>query len=156
VVSIRGNVDTRIRKVESGAYDGAVLAVAGLDRLSLLDRATQVFSVAEMLPAVGQGVLAIECRSGDQELEEKLAQVDHHDSRVAATAERSFLAALGAGCRLPVGAYAAVEQGTLHLEAMLADEGGVAHRARAAGPVTEAEALGRDLAHRLRREAAIS
>ncbi|HEY4686165.1 MAG TPA: hydroxymethylbilane synthase, partial [Dehalococcoidia bacterium] len=89
--SIRGNVDTRLRKVAAGEYDAAVLAVAGLERLGLLRQASQLFSVDELLPAVGQGALAIECRADDDETLALLALVDHKETRLAVTAERAFL-----------------------------------------------------------------
>jgi len=155
VVSIRGNVDTRLRKVEAGEYDAAVLAVAGLQRLGLLERATQVFTLRELLPAVGQGVLAIQCRADDVELVEYLAAVDDRPTRVAAEAERAFLRALGAGCRLPVGAYATLDGENVRLEALLADEHGRPHRGDAQGPASAAERLGAALAHRLRLEAGV-
>jgi hydroxymethylbilane synthase len=155
VVSIRGNVDTRLRKVEAGEYDAAVLAVAGLQRLDLLERATQVFTLRELLPAVGQGVLAVQCRTDDIELVEYLAAVDDSPTRVAAEAERAFLRALGAGCRLPVGAYATLEGENVRLEALLGDEQGRPHRGDAQGPASAAERLGAALAHRLRLEARV-
>jgi len=155
VVSIRGNVDTRLRKVEAGNYDAAVLAVAGLERLGLRDRATQVFSVRELLPAVGQGVLALQCRSADAELLDLMGTVDDRDTRVAITAERAFLSALGAGCRLPIGAYATVEGENLRLDALLADESGKPYRGGASGPCSAAERIGTGLAQRLRLEARV-
>jgi hydroxymethylbilane synthase len=153
--SIRGNVDTRLRKVETGEYDAAVLAVAGLERLGLVHRATQVFSEREMIPAVGQGVLALQCRAADAGLVEALLAVDDHDTRIAITAERAFLRALGAGCRLPVGAYATVKGETLHMDALLADESSKAFRGNASGPARSAEALGKGLAYSLRKQAGV-
>ena len=155
VVSIRGNVDTRVRKVDSGEYDGAILAAAGLERLGLGDRATQVFTTREMLPAVGQGVLALQCRAGDAALLEELSALDDRDTRAAITAERAFLRALGAGCRLPVGAYATVTGTELRIDALLADEAGKAYRGKAGGPAATAETMGRMLAYSLRREAGV-
>jgi hydroxymethylbilane synthase len=104
VESIRGNVDSRIKKVESGEYEAACLAVAGLRRIGLLDHASQVFEVDEMLPAPGQAVLAVEAREDDQEVIDLLHRVDHPPTRAEITAERAFLRRLGAGCRLPVAA----------------------------------------------------
>jgi hydroxymethylbilane synthase len=153
--SIRGNVDTRLRKVEAGEYDAAVLAVAGLERLGLVGRATQVFSEREMLPAVGQGVLALQCRAADDGLVEALQAVDDRDTRVAITAERAFLRALGAGCRLPVGAYATVTGETLRMNALLADESSKSFRGNASGPAGSAEALGKGLAYSLRKQAGV-
>ena len=147
--SIRGNVDTRLRKVAAGEYDAAVLAVAGLERLGLLRQASQLFSVDELLPAVGQGALAVECRADDRETLALLALVDHKETRLAVTAERAFLRRLGAGCRLPVGAYAEVESGNLRLRALMADESGSLHRAEASASTAQAERLGSNLARRL-------
>lgn len=155
VVSIRGNVDTRLRKVESGDYDAAVLAAAGLERLGLLKRATQVFTTRELLPAVGQGVLALQCRTEDTELVELLRALDDADTRVAITAERAFLRALGAGCRLPVGAYATLDGEKLRIDGLLADEAGKPFRGGASGPAATAETMGRMLALGLRKEARV-
>ena len=108
IESVRGNVDTRVRKAEAGELDAVVLAVAGLARLALLERASQVFKVEEMLPAAGQGVLAVEVRADAEALRGLLARVEDEATRAAADAERAFLRRLGAGCRLPVGAYGEV------------------------------------------------
>jgi hydroxymethylbilane synthase len=150
VVSIRGNVDTRLRKVAEGEYDAVVLAAAGLERLGLLERATQVFTVRELLPAVGQGVLAVQCRAGDAELVEYLGAVDDAATRTAAAAERAFLRTLGAGCRLPVGAYATLDGANLRLDAVVADADGKPHRSDAQGPASAADRLGAGLAYSLR------
>jgi hydroxymethylbilane synthase len=151
--SIRGNVDTRLRKVDSGEYDAIALAVAGLERLGVLDRATQVFSQRDVLPAVGQGTLAVECRRDDPELVSLLERLDDAATRAASDAERAFLRALGSGCSLPVGAYATVDGERLHLDALIADETGKVHRADAQGPVAAAERIGYGLAMRLKLEA---
>ncbi|HEY1616768.1 MAG TPA: hydroxymethylbilane synthase, partial [Streptosporangiaceae bacterium] len=106
-VPIRGNAGTRLGKVESGELDAVVLGYAGLSRIGRLDAITQAFEPDEMLPAPGQGALAVECRAADTALVALLAGVDDPASRAATTAERSLLAALQAGCLAPVGAYAA-------------------------------------------------
>jgi hydroxymethylbilane synthase len=123
-VDIRGNVETRIRKVDEGQYEGAVLAVAGLERLGLLDRASQIFSIEEMVPAVGQGALAVEARSDDDGTIARLKAIEDDDSRRGCEAERAFLAEIGAGCRLPVGAIASVRNSTLHMTGFLSDDSG--------------------------------
>jgi hydroxymethylbilane synthase len=105
-VAVRGNADTRLGKVGSGGLDAVVLGYAGLARIGRLDAVTEVFAPEEMLPAPGQGALAVECRSGSDELRGLLAAVDDGPSHAAATAERSLLAALQSGCSAPVGAYA--------------------------------------------------
>jgi hydroxymethylbilane synthase len=150
VLSIRGNVDTRLRKVADGEYDAALLAFAGLERLGLAERVTQVFTVRELLPAAGQGILAVQCRAEDAELIDYLGAVDDEPARVAATAERAFLRTLGAGCRLPVGAYATADGENLRLDALLGDDSGKAHRGDAKGPARTAEQLGKGLAYSLR------
>jgi hydroxymethylbilane synthase len=146
VESIRGNVDTRLRKVREGEYDAAVLAAAGLDRLGLQQPGWHVFSVEEMLPAVGQAVLAVECRAGDAEVAAQLAAIEDSDTRVAITAERAFLRRLGAGCRLPVAAYGEVEAASLRLRGMLSDGEGRLEKAEVSGSAGEADRLGADLA----------
>lgn len=122
-VEIRGNVDTRIRKVESGEYDGAVLAMAGLERLGLTDKAAQVFDVDEMTPAVGQAALAIELREDDAETAAIVRTIEHWQTRAAIEAERGFLRRLGAGCRLPVGAYAWLDGESIFMTGLLAADG---------------------------------
>jgi hydroxymethylbilane synthase len=154
--SIRGNVDTRLRKVQEGDYDGVVLAAAGLERLGRLAEATQVFSLDEMLPAIGQGVLAVQCRSSDRETLSLLSAVDDRPTRVAMTAERALLQRLGAGCRLPVGGYATLQGVRLLLRGMLADDSGQIYREQITGPAAEAEWLGEDLADRLSRLAGVT
>jgi hydroxymethylbilane synthase len=144
-ISIRGNVDTRVRKVDAGEYEAVVLAAAGLERLGLSGRVSQVFSVDEVLPAVGQAVLAVECRTDDAEVRELLRGLDDQATRSAITAERAFLQELGAGCRLPVAAYAVLEGDALYVRAMIASDGTML-RNEARGPPSDAEHLGSDLA----------
>ncbi len=150
-VPIRGNAGTRLKKVFSGEVDAVVLACSGLARLDELDRVSQVFEPDEMLPAPGQGALAVECRAGDTGLVSLLAQVDDPGSRAAVTAERTVLAELQAGCSAPLGAYAA-GTGVMHLTAIVvAEDGGTAVRASRSGPPSRAEELGRDVAAELLR-----
>jgi hydroxymethylbilane synthase len=150
VVELRGNVDTRLRRVAEGSVDGLVLAAAGLERLGRLAEATQLFEVMEFLPAPGQGVIAIECRADDMSTLALLALLDDTATRVAAEAERGFLAALGTGCSLPVGAYAQVDGDLVALRAMLADEaGGAPLFGDASGTLAQAAAIGRGLGERL-------
>ncbi len=155
IESIRGNVDTRIAKVMSGEYDAAVLAVAGLARLGILEKASQVFEPEEMLPACAQGILAVQCRSDDGEVLDALHAIDHGPTRAAADAERSFLRRLGAGCRLPVGAYAEVTDGNLFIRAFVANDAGAIKGATSKGPVSAAARSGDILAARLMMEAGI-
>ena len=155
IESIRGNVDTRIAKVASGEYDAAVLAVAGLARLGILERASQAFTAEEMLPACGQGILAVQCRAGDDEVLEALRAIDDAPTRAAADAERAFLRRLGAGCRLPVGAYAEVTGDNLLIRAFVADDAGRVRAGTSKGPVSAAARAGDMLAVRLMIEAGI-
>ena len=153
-VPVRGNAGTRLGKVESGELDAVLLASAGLARIGRLDAATQIFEPEEMLPAPGQGALAVECRAGDTDLAALLAQVDDRLSRAAVTAERAVLAGLAAGCSAPVGAYAAGTE-ILQLRAVVAaPDGGSALRASATAPAAEAGRLGRDIAVELLRQGA--
>jgi len=148
-VPVRGNAGTRLAKVTSGEVDAVVLAYAGLARIDRLDAVTQIFEPDEMLPAPGQGALAVECRSGEPELSGLLACADDAATRAAVTAERSLLAALQAGCSAPVGGYAAGTD-ALRLRAVVAAAGGeMALRASAGGPAEEAELLGRQVAAEL-------
>src|SRR5215469_5392868 len=151
-VPIRGNADTRLGKVSSGEVDAVVLAYAGLVRISRLDAVTQVFETEEMMPAPGQGALAVECLASRPDLAASLHEVNDEPSRAATDAERSLLAALQAGCSAPIGAYAAAAAGTnaLRLDAIVAAPGGgEALRASAEGPAERAAALGRQLAAEL-------
>ena len=149
VESIRGNVDTRVHRAVSGDIDAVILAVAGLERLGLLEHVAQYFSVDEMLPAVGQGILAVEARMADTEVTDLLHAADIEASHLAATAERAFLRRIGAGCRLPVGAYAELEGTALRLRGFLADEHEIAHRAELTGSPGDAGMIGYELAEQL-------
>jgi hydroxymethylbilane synthase len=151
VVDIRGNVDTRIAKVDDGTYDAAVLAAAGLARLGRDDRIAEVFDTNAFPPAPAQGVIALECRADDTETCALLAPIDHLSTHTAADAERAVLGALGTGCDLGVGAFATIEDGILTLVAAL---GGGSNdepleRGETNGPIGDGEALGRALAREL-------
>lgn len=152
VEAIRGNVDTRIGKVTGGELDAVVLARAGIARLGRLDEVTEVLDPLQMLPAPGQGALAVECRASDAELAEALrAALDDPPTRAAVTAERTVLAELEAGCSAPVGALAEVAEGDdgeeLWLRAVaLAPDGGVSVRRSATGTPGDAGEVGRRLA----------
>lgn len=151
VVGIRGNVETRIGRIASGEVDAVVLARAGLARLGKLDEVTEVIDPIQMLPAPGQGALAVETRTDDPVTAEIRDALDHPATRAAVTAERVVLAELEAGCSAPVGALAEVVEGEsgdeLWIRAVaLAPDGGAAVRQSASGPVADAEAVGRGLA----------
>lgn len=149
-LDIRGNVDTRVRKVDEGAYDAAVLALAGLERLGLLERAAELFDPAVMLPAVGQGALCVEARADDRELLELLVQIDDRDARAACEAERAFLQRLAGGCRLPFGALAERDGAALRARGFISDATGErVLRAETSGAPGAARALGVALAEAL-------
>jgi hydroxymethylbilane synthase len=148
-VPVRGNAGTRLGRVESGDLDGVVLAHAGLARIGRLDAVTQVFEPDEMLPAPGQGALAVECREGREDLVALLACVDDKYSRAATTAERSMLGALATGCGAPVGAYAAGTDVLRLRGVVVAADGTMALRGSASGPLAMAEAIGRQVASEL-------
>jgi hydroxymethylbilane synthase len=152
---IRGNADTRLRKVTDGELDAVVLAFAGLARIDRLEAISEVFDPGQMLPAPGQGALAVECRADRTDLVEILATLDDPGTRAAVTAERSLLATLEGGCSAPVGAYAALEERTLHLIGVVAGYDGERQvRLSISGHPDEAERLGRDLAARMIAEGA--
>ena len=154
-VDIRGNVDTRIRKVDEGEYHAAVLAQAGLERLGLAERASQVFAAEELLPSVGQGALVIEARAGDAALLELLASISHDATRLACETERAFMARLGGGCQLPFGAYAEIEGDSLRFRGFVADdEGHRLLRGELRVTIEEAGSVGTMLAERLLNEGA--
>ncbi len=124
VVSIRGNVDTRLRKVEEGEYAAAVLAMAGLARLGRAGRVAEVFPPEAMLPSPGQGALAVQVRTADADTMALVMPLDDPDTHRAVRAERAVLARLGGGCLLPIGAYGHVDGGELRLHAVIAHPSG--------------------------------
>lgn len=159
LVDIRGNVDSRIGKVRSGEVDAVVLARAGLSRLDRLDDVTEVLDPIQVLPAAGQGALAVECRAGDDLARTVAEALDDPDSRACVAAERALLASLEAGCSAPVGALAEVAMGDVDDElwvraVALAPDGGVAVRRSASGPLGDPERLGRELAEEMLAEGA--
>jgi hydroxymethylbilane synthase len=153
VVDIRGNVDTRLGLVTSGTLDAVVLARAGLLRLGLAELATEVLDPLQMLPAPGQGALAVECRAGDEDTLAVCRVLDDETTRACVVAERALLAALEAGCTAPLGALADVGEGDagpeLFLRAVVASLEGVDLRRSTTGPVSKAADLGRGLASTL-------
>jgi hydroxymethylbilane synthase len=150
VVDVRGNVGTRIARVREGVLDAVVLAAAGLARLGRLAEAAELFEPALMLPAPGQGALALEVRSADSAAAQLIATLDDRVSHLCALAERAFLGRLGAGCSEPVGAYAAIADATIRLDAFIATPDGTSlQRAADEGPGADAAAVGERLAERL-------
>lgn len=146
VAELRGNVDTRVRKLQQGHYDAIVLAKAGLDRLGWADKITEVISPEICLPAVGQGALGVETRADARWLVELLAVLDHPETRTGVTAERALLDELQGGCQVPLGAWGRLERGELVLEARVLSADGSEHvHQRIAGSPDRPEALGREL-----------
>ncbi len=144
---IRGNVETRLAKLEQGVYDALILAKAGLDRLGLTSVRAFPLSVDEFLPAAGQGILGVEAREGDREALELLTRLDDTRTRMEAVAERSYLQALGAGCHTPVAGYACVEGDTLTLKGLVASlDGRIVLHSSITGATSAAAALGAELA----------
>jgi hydroxymethylbilane synthase len=155
IVAIRGNADTRLRKVTDGVLDAVVLAAAGLTRIDRLEAVGEIFEVTQMLPAPGQGALAVECRADRDDLVKLLGILDDPETRSAVTAERALLAALEGGCSAPVGAYAAWEDQKLCLTGAVVGYDGVRQiRLSGSGHPDHAERLGRDLATRMLAEGA--
>jgi len=124
IFPLRGNVDTRLRKLESGEFDAIILAAAGLNRLGRTERVREVLPVDVMCPAVGQGALGVEARADDAATLKELAFLDNSDARQATAAERALLRTLGGGCQVPIGAYAEAVNGTLRLTAIVAQPDG--------------------------------
>ena len=145
---LRGNVDTRLRKLESGEYDAIILALSGLRRLDRTELVRQIMPIEEMCPAAGQGALAIEVRAGDHEVQNSLGFLNDHAARSETDCERTLLTSLGGGCQVPIGANAQYSDGRLHLEAIVASPDGKTIL-REAGDGEDAVALGNLLGERL-------
>lgn len=147
---LRGNVDTRLRKLDAGEFEAIVLAKAGLDRLGQSDRISEVLSPEVCLPAVGQGAIVVETLAADREVCDVVGALDDPPTRICATAERALLAALQGGCQVPVGAWARMDHGSLAMDAaVLAPDGSECIRGSAGGRPEDAEVVGRRLADEL-------
>jgi hydroxymethylbilane synthase len=147
---LRGNVDTRLRKVGDGEYDAIVLAKAGLDRLGLSARISETFSPEVFMPAVGQGAIAIETRLGDEYTEGLTAKLDDAETRASIVAERAMLKVLQGGCQVPIGAWARIERGEMVMEACVTSVDGVQRvKQRLTGTAEKSAELGERMAHRL-------
>jgi hydroxymethylbilane synthase len=149
-LDIRGNVDTRLRKLDEGKYDAIVLAAAGLRRLGFADRIAEVLPVDRMIPAVGQGALAIETRDERSEATAVCRKLNDSETEICVTAERAVLATLGGGCQVPIGALATVYGARISIDAVVVDpKGRRAIRRNAEGPAEDAVELGRMLGEEL-------
>ncbi len=150
ISDIRGNLDTRLRKLDEGKYDAIVLASAGLRRLGWEARITDLLDPAVMCPAVGQGALAVETRDDSGQAREICRRLEHAETRIAVTAERAVLAALGGGCQVPIGAHATLHGTTVQIRAIVVSpDGAQVIRKEAGGPAGDALTLGRALGDEL-------
>ncbi len=148
IESLRGNLDTRLRKLDEGNFDAIILAAAGLNRLGLSDRISCLLPTKDMIPAIGQGALGIEFRSDDEETRKMLEPLHHKETAICVEAERAFLQTLEGGCQVPIGALARLDGEALTIEGIVADEqGSRVIRESAKGSASGARALGEDLAN---------
>lgn len=150
VRGIRGNVETRIRKMRDGDYDAVVLAAAGLARLGLLDQADEILTVKQMVPAVGQGALAVQCRADDAVLRGHLEALTHGETWVAVQAERAFLRELEGGCSVPAACHAVIDDGRLRLWSFFGRDDGAWVGESGIAEVEHPASAGRELARRLK------
>jgi len=150
IETLRGNVNTRLAKLDAGAFDAIILAVAGLKRLGFSTRIRSHIDTTEILPAVGQGAVCIECRQGDEATLAHVRALDHEATRVCVSAERAMNRALEGGCQVPIAAHAVLENATLHLRGLVGEpDGSRLLRAELSGPAADPEGLGVALAEQL-------
>jgi hydroxymethylbilane synthase len=151
---LRGNVPTRVRRVEAGDFDATLLAAAGLKRLSLESHINALLPLDKFPPACGQGVIAIECHADDAEIRRLLSGIDHPETAAALICERAFLAALGGSCKTPVAGYARIEGGSLVFDGLvLSEDGAESYAAHASGDPSEGEAIGESAGREILRRA---
>jgi|TARA_B100000929_G_scaffold163897_1_gene129840 hydroxymethylbilane synthase len=144
VASIRGNIDTRIKKIESGEYDGAVLALAGLKMLSLEKYAKEIFPIKDFIPTAGQGIIAVQCREEDETIRKILRKINHTETEICALTERSFLKTLGGDCNTAVGCSAILKKENIQLNAQLfSDDGKKVFNVVKLGKLNEPQLLGK-------------
>ncbi len=154
IALLRGNVQTRLRKLDEGQVDATLLALAGMKRLGLEQHATHVMSVAEFLPAVGQGAIGIEARADDTRVRDWLARINHVDTFTAVACERAFLAALDGSCKTPIAGHATVSGGSIEFRGLIArPDGAAAHDIDATGHRDDAVKIGAEAGHALKRTA---
>jgi hydroxymethylbilane synthase len=150
IADLRGNLDTRLKKLDQGKYDAIVLAAAGVKRLGVEKRISQVLDTETMLPAVGQGALCIEIRDKDPRIESIVAALDHHPTRIAITAERAFLHHLNGGCQVPIAAHAFIKEHRVSITGLVAAvDGSTLIKEIHAGKIEEAANVGITLAQKL-------
>jgi hydroxymethylbilane synthase len=157
IVPMRGNVETRLRKLADGECDATILALAGLKRLGLEARATKIMSVDEFLPAAGQGAIGIEVREDDTRTREIVARIDHAGTLVAVACERAFLGVLDGSCRTPISAHATIAGGTINFRGLIArPDGSAAHDVTGTGSRTDAIKIGMDAGRELKHRSGLS
>ena len=150
LVDLRGNVNTRLAKLDAGDYDAIVLACAGLERLGMGDRIRERLSAPRFIPAAAQGAVVVECRAGDAAIRDLVAVLDHAETRACVSAERAMTRALGGSCHVPIAAFATLNKDRLSLEGLVGDATtGKTVRGYASGPVSEPEKLGTQVADML-------
>ncbi len=150
ILSLRGNVNTRLAKLDAGEYDAIILAAAGLKRLGFTDRITQLLDSSVSLPAIGQGAVGIECRIDDTEMNTLLAPLRDEDSTIRIKAERAMNARLNGGCQVPIAGFAELQNGELFMRGLVGKpDGTVMYRAEMTGPLDQAEVIGRAVADEL-------
>jgi hydroxymethylbilane synthase len=154
VLPMRGNVETRLRKLDDGEVDATILALAGLKRLGLADRATKIMDADEFLPAAGQGAIGIETRVDDTRTRELLARIDHADTSAAVACERAFLAVLDGSCKTPIGAHAEIYGDMIRFRGLIAHpQGDPSYGNSSQGPRADAIMIGREAGHAVKRDA---
>jgi hydroxymethylbilane synthase len=154
VQNFRGNVETRLRKLDDGEVDATILALAGLKRLGLEARATTIMEVTEFLPAVAQGAIAIETRTDDSRSRDVLAHIDHTDTSTAIACERAFLALLDGSCKTPIGGHATIDKSILQFRGLIVKpDGSSSHQTSVAGAAKDAIKIGADAGRALRQYA---
>ncbi len=150
VCDLRGNINTRLKKFHEGHYDAAILAVAGLDRLGFHDEISEELDEEFFMPAVGQGVLTIECRSDREDLLDMISTINHHDTYMCITAEREFMNSLNGGCQVPLGAYAQIIDDTIKIQGFVGSvDGTEIIKEEIIRPVSEFQSIGKLLADKL-------
>ncbi len=154
VVPLRGNVETRLRKLDNGDVDATILALAGLKRLGLVQHVTRIMSAEEFLPAVGQGAIGIEAREDDARTRDILTRIDHADTSVAIACERGFLAVLDGSCKTPIGGHATVQGDSMQFRGLIArPDGSAAHDIAGTGHRKDALAIGTEAGSALKARA---